>query len=183
LIPAAETDFSYTYIRPPGRVSVYNTKLLHADESAIVMLHPSVQPSQPAIYFGEEVLSRDYNLLWFLLNGQPFDVARFYRPDGTWTGYYIDILEPVRWSDADPATLRPIVDLFLDVWIAPDGRRQVLDEDELEEALEAGHVSIEQVVHAQRTVEKISKAADRGVFPPRIAREFPFPGNSNEAAG
>jgi predicted RNA-binding protein associated with RNAse of E/G family len=113
-----------------------------------------------------------YRAVWFLFNGEPYDVGRFYRPDGTWTGYYVDILEPVRWQGADPETLEPLVDLFLDVWIAPGGSFQLFDEDELGEALEQDAVTEDQARRARRTADQVIGAIERGAFPPEVVRRF-----------
>ncbi len=137
----------------------------------IVVAHES-SPSKPVDYLGEIVLASGYWAVWFLFKDRPFDVARFYRPDGTWTGYYADILEPVRWKGSDPTTIEPIIDLFLDLWIAPDGRYLVLDEDEFEEAVSRGSVTGEQVVHARSVLENLVEATERGEFPPAVVKEF-----------
>jgi len=124
--------------------------------------------------FGEVVLDTEYRAVWFLFKDRPYDVGRFYRPDGTWTGYYADVLEPVRWVGSDPTTLEPITDLFLDLWIAPDGRHLVLDKDEFEEAIGFGILTREQIDHARRVLGELIEATERGVFPPEVAKEFRF---------
>ncbi len=123
-------------------------------------------------YLGEIVLDSGYWAVWFLFKDRPFDVGRFYRPDGTWTGYYADILEPVRWEGSDPTTLEPIIDLFLDLWIAPDGRYLVLDEDEFAEAVSRGNLTSEQTVHARSVLQNLLGATERGEFPPAVVKEF-----------
>jgi predicted RNA-binding protein associated with RNAse of E/G family len=123
-------------------------------------------------YLGEIVLDSGYWAVWFAFKNQPFDVGRFYRPDGTLTGYYADILEPVRWEGSDPTTLQPIIDLFLDLWIAPDGRYSVLDEDEFEEAVSLGHLTGEQISQARSVLLDLIEATKRGEFPPALVKEF-----------
>lgn len=135
------------------------------------MAHQSA-PSKPVEYRGERVLDAGYWAVWFLFKDQPFDVGRFYRPDGTLTGYYADILEPVRWKHADPATLEPIVDLFLDLWIAPNGRHLVLDEDEFQQAIDLGSLTTAQIEHARRVLQDLIEATERGAFPPTVVKEF-----------
>lgn len=110
--------------------------------------------------------------IWFLFRNQPFDIGRIYRPDRTWTGYYVDVLEPVQWKASDPQVLEPITDLFLDLWIAPDGKYLVLDEDELEEAARLGHITNRQVDQARRVLRQLVDATERGEFPPAVVREF-----------
>lgn len=164
-------SISYTYIRPPDRRSTYNGDLLWASEEVIVLAAP-VKASKPLIYRDQEVIGDGYRSVWFLFKGQPWDVARFYRPDGTFTGYYADVLEPVDWRDADPGSLLPIVDLFLDLWIGIDGSHEVLDREEFEEAVRHGWVSEAQAQHARAVLHALLTRAERGDFPPQIVKDF-----------
>jgi predicted RNA-binding protein associated with RNAse of E/G family len=145
--------------------------LIDASEEHIVLAHRAF-PSRPMVYGGREVMGSGYEVVWFLYKGKPFDVGRFYRPDGSWTGYYVDILEPVRWEDADADTLEPIVDLFLDLWIDPAGGHLVLDEDEFEEAVEKKYLSSEQAERARETLRNLVAATENGTFPPEEVRTF-----------
>ncbi len=113
-----------------------------------------------------------YWMVWFLYKNMPWDIARFYRPDGLWTGYYVDVLEPVRWRNDDPATLETLVDLFLDVWITPRGKVIVLDEDEFEEAVAAGHLTLDQERHARGVLRNLLTSLADDTFPPSIVRNF-----------
>lgn len=117
-------------------------------------------------------MGHGYWMVWFLYKGQPWDIARFYRPDGTWTGYYVDVLETVRWEGANPATLQPLVDLFLDVWIAPDGSTLVLDEDEFQAAISGGVVTASQQEHARTVLSDLLARIQEGSFPPVDVRRF-----------
>jgi predicted RNA-binding protein associated with RNAse of E/G family len=129
-------------------------------------------PSQPLAIDGSEVMAAGYRVVWFLYKDCPYDIGRFYRPDGAWTGYYVDILEPVRWEGSDPETLEPIVDLFLDLWITPEGRLLVLDEDEFEEAERRGYLTPEQARHARAVVEELVRQTEAGSFPPATVQSF-----------
>lgn len=113
-----------------------------------------------------------YEAVWFLFRDEPFDVGRVYQPDGTWTGYYVDVLEPVRWDNADPHSLQPMIDLFLDLWIGPDGSYVVLDEDEFEAAVASGHLTREQIDHARGVLQQLVELTERGEFPPSVAKDF-----------
>lgn len=117
-------------------------------------------------------MASGYWAVWFLFKDQPFDVARFYRPDGSWTGYYVDVLQPVHWEADDPGTLHPIVDLFLDIWIARDGSFVVLDEDEFDEAVRRRHLSVGQAEAARVTLDMLRTGILRGDFPPTIVKSF-----------
>jgi predicted RNA-binding protein associated with RNAse of E/G family len=162
---------AFDFIRPPARRVTFTSLLLDATDDVVVAAHESA-PSTPLDVQGERVVDRGYWAVWFIFKGQPFDVGRFYRPDGTWTGYYVDILEPVRWRGADPTTLEPIVDLFLDLWVSRDGRYTVLDEDEFEEAVRRGILTARQAGHARRVLDDLVGAVGRGAFPPPLVRDF-----------
>ena len=145
--------------------------LLQATDNMIVVA-TDLAPSKPVEYLGEIVMDAGYRAVWFLFKDQPYDIGRVYRPDGTWMGYYADVLEPVRWKGSDPMTLEPIIDLFLDLWIAPDGRFEVLDEDEFEEAGVRGNITAHQIDHARRVLQDLVHATQRGSFPPAVVKEF-----------
>jgi predicted RNA-binding protein associated with RNAse of E/G family len=161
---------SYKFVRPPDRQSVYHADLLSADDRLIV-LRAVAQPSKPLILDGEEVLATGHTAIWTLYKGEGFDVGRMYRPDGTWTGYFINIHERVYWEGSDPHTLQPMVDLFLDLWITRDYRCVELDQDEFEAAVVAGYLDRAQQVFARTTVAELIASTQLGVFPPTEARE------------
>jgi predicted RNA-binding protein associated with RNAse of E/G family len=54
-----------------------------------------------------------------------FDIA---RADGVRKGWYCNVAQPARISDSEIEQ----IDLLLDVWVDPQGRATVLDEDEFE---------------------------------------------------
>lgn len=164
-------ELTFDYIRPPDRRVSPKSLLLDATNDIIVVAH-KYSPSKPVVYLGEIVLDVGYWGIWFLFKDRPFDVGRVYRPDRTWTGYYVDVLEPVHWEASDANTLEPIIDLFLDLWIAPDGKYMVLDEDEFEEAISLGHLTSRQVDHARSVLQELVEATGRGEFPPAVVREF-----------
>lgn len=173
LIPSRRVkgEITVTYIRPPDRRAELRSLLLEAGDDLLVSA-VEYAPSQPLRRRGEVVLDRGYWGIWFLFKDRPYDVGRVYRPDGTWTGYYVDVLEPVRWTGADPATLEPVVDLFLDLWIEPDGAVIVLDEDEFEEAERLGHISRDQADRARDVLRQLVREVEGGTFPPAPARAF-----------
>jgi predicted RNA-binding protein associated with RNAse of E/G family len=138
----------------------------------MIVLEHAAQPSRPLTVDGEEVMAAGYRAVWFLFKGRPYDIGRFYRPDGVWTGYYVDILEPLRWDGEDPETLEPLVDLFLDLWICPDGSYLVLDEDELDEALQEAAITEEQGKHARDVLRELIERIGKGEFLPRSVSEW-----------
>lgn len=110
--------------------------------------------------------------MWFLFQGESWDIARFYSPDGDFTGYYVDVLEPVRWQVEDMLHIEPVVDLFLDVWITPAGAPHVLDEDEFIDAVDRAVLTTEQAAHARNVLHDLLHKIDAGTFPPSVVRGY-----------
>jgi predicted RNA-binding protein associated with RNAse of E/G family len=172
---------TFDYVRSGGRRSRFEGILLHADRELIVLSHEA-RPSKALYFGGEEVIARGYAVVWFLYKGQPFDIGRFYRPDGSWTGYYVDILEPVQWDEDNPDSIAPLVDLELDLWIAPDASYGVLDEDEFEASVLGGSLSEAQAMQARATLTQIVSSIDDDNFPPRLVKDFLRDSQDNAAA-
>ncbi len=172
-LPAGKRQgrLSFDFIRPPDRRSTFNGTLIEATDEHIILGH-RIAPSKPLVYQGHEVMADGYGTVWFLFKDRPYDVGRVYRPDGTWTGYYADVLEPVYWEGSNPRTLRPIVDLFLDLWTAPSGEFEVLDEDEFEQAVADERISRWQATHATQTLREMVAAVRTGNFPPELVKKF-----------
>jgi len=75
-------------------------------------------------------------------------------PDGERKGTYVNVCTPVELFP-DAATY---VDLHVDVIDPPEGEAHVVDEDELDDAVEAGHVSEALAKRAKETAEKVRRA-------------------------
>ena len=162
---------TFDYIRHGGKRTAFDAAVLHADRELIVLSHDA-RPSRALFHAGEPVIENGYSVVWFLYKNRPFDIGRFYRTDGTWTGYYIDILEPVQWTEDDPHTLKPLVDLALDVWLAPDASFQVLDEDEFRDAVRTGELTRSQASQARSTLTELVERIRNDTFPPAAVRDF-----------
>ena len=133
-----------TYKRPPNRVNHFQQELLYLDDDVIVTSQ-RVNPSSPIIQKGETVLTDNFAAVWFVFTGLWYDVGKVYNLDSKWTGYYCDVMKPVRRSvDVNGKLNRfEITDLFLDLWINPDGTYQIQDEDEFEVAVQNGAIDTE----------------------------------------
>jgi predicted RNA-binding protein associated with RNAse of E/G family len=157
--------FDYHYLRPPDRLDVYHATLLEETSDHIIVTH-TVAHQAPVLHRGVEILQDGSSIVWFLFKNRRYDVGRFYLRDGTWTGFYSDITEPVRWKGSDASTLETVTDLFLDVWISPDGEIEVLDADELADALVSGWITEAQAEQARSSADEIVNAFAAGMFPP-----------------
>jgi protein associated with RNAse G/E len=59
-----------------------------------------------------------------------FNIFEIYGRDGSLKGWYCNIAEPAQISEEQGQGWIKQVDLLLDVWINPQGRPSILDEDE-----------------------------------------------------
>ena len=113
--------------------------------------------------------------IWFLFKGQAFDVARVLSSGGELRGFYVDALSPVRWNAAEPDTLEPLDDLYLDLWVWPDYRCATLDEDELALAELHGRISRNDADLARSTIWELVLEVKSGTFPPAEIRAYDIP--------
>ncbi len=159
-----------TYKRLPDKVNYFKQKLLYEDDNVIVTTQ-RIKPSSPFIFNGETVLDDNYTAVWFVFTGFWYDIGRIYNLKNEWTGYYCDIIKPVtRYVGKFE-----IVDLFLDLWISPDGSYEIQDEDEFENAVSNGHISQGLSVQARNALTELISEVESGDFPPDFVRDFTSP--------
>ncbi|HSG46956.1 MAG TPA: DUF402 domain-containing protein, partial [Longimicrobiales bacterium] len=104
------------YRRPPNRVQVFEQTLIHDGADVKVTLARDL-PYEPMRIEGEVVLEPGSDVVWFTFPGRWHDIGRFHRADGTFTGLYANLLTPPVLDGTEWDT----TDLFLDVWLTPDG--------------------------------------------------------------
>ena len=158
-----------TYKRPPDRVNHFRQKLLYLDDDVIVTSQ-RVKPSSPIIQNGETVLGDNFAAIWFVFTGLWYDVGKVYNLENAWTGYYCDILKPVKRSvdRAGKLDCFEITDLFLDLWINPDGTYQIQDEDEFEEAVQNGAIDAELEAKAREVLTALIAEVEAGHLESRL---------------
>ncbi|HZW03284.1 MAG TPA: DUF402 domain-containing protein [Anaerolineaceae bacterium] len=94
----------------------------------------------------------------YLFYGEWFDVVELRGAAGELIGYYCDICTPVVRQGQDYF----LTDLFLDLWIEPDGSMRELDWDEFEEAAAGGLISVEWQQAAVDALERLKTLAASG---------------------
>ncbi len=155
------------YRRLPDRASVYEQELLYEDEEVLVS-RAVLRPRGPLVHNGKVLIGADFYAVWFVFRGAWHDLGKIYRPDGEFHGYYCDIIRPARRTP----TGVEITDLFLDLWVFPDGRWLVLDRDEFETAIRRGWLTPELAARAQHELETLIAAVEGRRFPPAIVARF-----------
>jgi predicted RNA-binding protein associated with RNAse of E/G family len=118
------------------------------------------------------MVGKGYLAEWISFRGRWYDVGKFYDGKRRLTGYYCDIIRPVSRLLSNATKTSIITDLFLDLWITPDGRYVVLDEDELERALAKHVVSSSLARQARRELQFLIQLTKSGRFPPASIRKI-----------
>jgi len=147
-----------------------------------IILRKRYIPSEVIDISGDELILRNEELLvtkWkpireradisggisFTFLKEGYKASKFFGPSGEFKYWYCDIINVLYDEEQDKYTL---VDLLLDVKIMPDGRVEVLDADELAEALKNNIISMEEACMSLGILDKILKMAYSGKFPPEI---------------
>ena len=150
------------YRRPPSDVTRYYQELLLDEESCkITLASGNVPGPEPAAGAA---------LLWFTFPGRAHEVAAVYETDGKLRGYYTNIVKP---PDLSPGVWH-IEDRCLDVW-QPHGRpAELLDEEDLRQAEEAGWIEPADAAAARGEAERVLARIAARRWPPRIVRRWPL---------
>lgn len=91
-----------------------------------------------------------------------YNVFQIYRRDGTLKGWYCNVTKPPLVEDGELT----FVDLALDLFVYPDGRYLVLDEDEFDELAESTY-SEDDVARARESLAELIELATSGSMPSR----------------
>lgn len=89
-------------------------------------------------------------------------ISKFYDKDKNFLYWYCDIID-AQIKDEEYI----LVDLLVDIKVYPDGRYEILDEEELDEALNEGLITKEQKEEALNKLSALLEIIKKGEFPPR----------------
>ena len=151
------------YKRPPDRVNHFQQNLLYEDDNVIVTTQ-RITPSSPIVIDGVTVLGDNYRAVWFVFANRWYDIGKIYNLEDRFTGYYCDIILPMKRTD----THFEITDLFLDLWVSPDGSYQIEDEDEFESAIARNWIRTDLADQAWKALQDLIAEIESGAFPPEI---------------
>jgi predicted RNA-binding protein associated with RNAse of E/G family len=152
------------YKRLPDRETIYDQRVVLERPDVVVTLGEPADLPMPLTYDGNVMLDVGALAVWFTFPGSWHDIARFHDATGSFTGIYANVLTPPVLNGAVWHT----TDLFLDVWIPDGGSAVLLDEDELQSAIDSGTVDPEIAKRARMEADRLVDAAARGLWPPPI---------------
>ncbi len=104
--------------------------------------------------------------LQLIPDGKSRLITAMYKPDGALSVCYIDIIERLEF---DPDGVAAYVDKYLDIDFTPEGDINILDRDELDEALGSGDISKSQYDAALKEGEDIFAEISRSI-PEEVGR-------------
>ena len=162
------------YRRLPDHEEIFEQRIVLEREDVIVTVTDPLDLRRPVRVGDRVVLESGARAVWFTFPAAWHDIGRFHLRDGTFTGWYANVLTPVEVepSRTDGLQVWHTTDLFLDVAIPPGGRATLLDEDELEEALSRGDIGVELARSARAEAERLLSLATSGGWPPAVASEW-----------
>lgn len=159
---------SIEYRRLPDDVRIFEQLLVEDAGEYVVTLLEAAQVDRPVTAGGAVVLETGAPVVWLTYPGRWYDIGRFHRADGSFTGFYANVLSPV---EIDGLSWRT-TDLFLDVWVGADGRVEILDEADFESAVDRGWIETSTATAARETAETLALLARQGEWPPDHARHW-----------
>ena len=153
------------WIKPPKIVTYSNSRLLYRTGNALVcqFFFPEKYAGNDFYLAGKKVLSAGqmYTGKRFFYNDRFYSLLEFYSGEFELSAYYLDIVLPARFSKNNIY----IMDLKLDFFILPDLKNYILlDEDELEEAVDKKYFTNEEIAVCLHTRDFIIEKLEAGRF-------------------
>ena len=137
-------------IIPEEIILLDKDEILYQDEGHIVTRWNTIKP--------KKILHHGCSC-YFLKEG--FKVSKFYREDGSLIYWYCDIISYTHDTEKDEYVF---TDLLADVLIYPDGKVEVIDVGEIADALSDGTLTVEEMIPALRSLDKLLGLIYSGEF-------------------
>jgi predicted RNA-binding protein associated with RNAse of E/G family len=155
-------------IRPHGETCDHEQELVEDRGDLIITRFDFLHYRDSLVVRDQLVIANGYHAMLFEFFRPPLEIIAVMDIDGILTGYYCNVgTEPSRIEGG-----YEVVDLYLDVFVLPDMRYEILDEDEFDEAIEKGWIDEGQASLARETVERIVRDIESGAFPPKTVRDW-----------
>jgi len=156
------------YIRPGKGIANFVEEFVAQDE---VCLRTHVSLTEDVIESLSRALSRQaliapYQQVVTLTKAyffhEPFNLLAFFDRDENLLGHYSDIGEFIIQQSAHEFRM---IDLYLDIWLFPDGRLIELDWDEFEEAIKLQVITPAQADLARTAMQRLVGEVKQGIYP------------------
>ncbi len=164
---AKDLTFEYTIL--PDEVLRWRHWKLFEDDQVLVSAFFDPELPRPLKVGDEVILEGTFAGISYNFWDKWYNVISVYDEDLVFKGYYTDILTPIQktW------TLVTATDLFLDLFVFPDDRWKVVDEDEFDRALEEGLMDEGIAKNAKAALDEVCGKARAGEWPPEVVKRIP----------
>jgi len=167
-MPSSKQKIHLRYIRLPNRIMDNWDELLHRSDKIIVG-RSEVSSPNALIFDGKVVLAQGFKIVYFEIPRKWFTIMKVWNTKGEHTGYYCDIVTPFRLLHDGVVEQ---IDLFLDLWVSPDLRYKILDEDEFEEAAQKNWITSRLCSRAKKELQQLVQMVDDRRFPPPLVKDL-----------
>lgn len=121
-------------------------------QMSLTILRELTAPLTVEYPFGKVLIAdRDYHWLQIALEGHYFWITAMYNREGTLVDLYFDITAGNCFDNPENPCFR---DMYLDIVIS-GGHLMILDEEELDEALESGNITREEYDQTQKICREL----------------------------
>jgi len=135
---------------PNEIIDISSDEIIFQNEEKMITRWKPINP--------REDIGRGESCVYFL---EGWKISKFYGKDGSFQFWYCDIIEYQYDEKEDKCVL---IDLLLDVIVHEDGSYEVLDEDELEKALQDGIITKEIADRSRKKLANLLKIIEDGNF-------------------
>jgi GrpB-like predicted nucleotidyltransferase (UPF0157 family)/predicted RNA-binding protein associated with RNAse of E/G family len=156
------------FTRLPAQVLEMHDELVYRSKEVIVG-RSRITSAHSIVFDGQVVLTAGFPMVYFELMGKWFNIVKVRDLQGRHTGYYCDIGTPPKLLEDGTVEF---TDLFLDLWVSPDLKYKVLDEEELEEALRKGWIPKQLHGRAKKELTNLVTSVEQRKFPPSIVKQL-----------
>ena len=150
--------FRKRYI-PNEIVDISKDEVIYKDENLIITKWIPIKPRND---FSSGI---SYTML-----DKGWKISKFLDSNGNLVYWYCDIID-YKLEIVDGEETLTTIDLLVDVKVFEDGRYEVLDEEELDEALNQGLITKTQKEMAISKLSNLIELIKKGNFPPEICKK------------
>jgi predicted RNA-binding protein associated with RNAse of E/G family len=163
---------SIHHIRPGKKEEIFKEGFVSSDQHGLSTL--TILSEEDSKWLTERLRSQGLiasnstvrSLAKFYSYSDHFNLLIFRDQNDIALGYYSDIAMPLRKVEDG----YELIDLFLDIWLKPDGTLIELDMDEFQDAISKDLVTEEQQKAAITAFERLKDEARRGIYPHKYIR-------------
>jgi len=167
-LPSSTRKFHLRYIRLPNNTTEFSDECLSWSRQAIVG-KTEVSTQHSIIFNGRTVLAVGFPIVYFEIPRKWFTIGKVWNKTGEHTGYYCDIVTPFRLLNDN---MIEQTDLFLDLWVSPDLRYKILDEDEFEDAARKNWITSRLCSKAKKELQQLIQMVEDRRFPPPLVKDL-----------